>query len=262
MKLPFDVRRFYALCFIFVGCLLARKRETLRLESGPSGTFAGAALAGFVLWRSLSPPGVLFASVSPLLSGLALALLASGFEGLKQYWREFGVLLLSLLPFVLRSLLFDLMGFDMSPPTAVAATAIARLLGWPAQAEDVYITTPGGRVAVFEGCSGIRSMFFLFGLAVFFLLLFPPQTRLLQFIALPCALAIAFVVNAFRVALLIILISESRMAAFDYWHLGGGALVFESASVTLFVLVYRFLFLGGSPPLPAAGGSHPHAALE
>jgi exosortase/archaeosortase family protein len=108
----------------------------------------------------------------------------------------------------------------------------------------------------------MRSMFFLFGLAIFFLVLFPPPGRLRKLIALPTAVAIAFVVNAFRVALLIILVSESKRAAFEYWHLGEGALVFESASVVIFVVLYRFLLLDRNPEQPVAGGSHPNAALE
>ena len=260
-KMPFDVLRFSALCSVVLVFLLWGKRRALLLESGPAATLAGLVLIGFVLWKNLSPPGTLFASLSPLLSGLGIALLASGFKGLRQYWREFAILFFLLLPFLLRLLVFDLLGFDVSPETAAAATGIVRLFGWQASAQDVYVATPGGMVAVFEGCSGIRSMLFLFGLAVLFLVLFPPSERLPRLIALPAAVAIAFVVNAFRVALLVILVSESRHEAFEYWHLGTGALLFESASVVLFVLLYRFLLLNWKPRQPAAADSHPNAAL-
>ena len=261
-KMPFDVLRFGALCSVVLLFLLWGKRRALVLESGPVSTLAGLVLAGFVLWKNLSRPGILFASFSPLLSGLGIALLASGFNGLRQYRQEFAILFFMLLPFLLRLLAFDIIALDVSPETAVAATGIVHLFGWQASARDVYVATPGGMVAVYEGCSGIRSMFFLFGLALLFLVLFPPPERLPRLVALPAAVAIAFVVNAFRVALLIILVSESRHEAFEYWHLGGGALLFESASVVIFIFLYRFLLLNWKPRPPAAAGdSHPNAAL-
>lgn len=260
-KLPFNVLRFSALCSVVLVFLLWGKRRALLLESGPASTLAGSLLVAFVLWKSLSRPGTLYASLSPLLSGLGLALLASGFKGLRQYWRELAILGFLLLPFALRLLVFDISGLDVSPATAVAASGIVHVFGWPVSVQDVYISTPGGMVAVFEGCSGIRSMFFLLGLALLFLVLFPPSARLAGLIAIPAAVAVAFVVNAFRVALLIILVSESKHEAFEYWHMGDGALLFETGSVLLFVLLYRFVLLNWKGPPRAPSHLHPNEAL-
>ncbi len=240
-KLPFDVLRFGALCSIVLLFSLWSRRESLRLESGLVPTIAGLLLIGFVLVESVSSAGSLFASLAPLVSGLGMALLASG--GVRQYWKEFALLVLLQAPFLLHLLVFDLLGWDPSPATAAAAAGLARILGCQAVARDVYVATPGGLLAVFEGCSGIRSMFFLLGLAITLLALFPPRARWGKLAALPAGIAIAFGINACRVALLIILVSESRHEAFEYWHLGNGALLFESASVFAFVLFYHFIIL-------------------
>ena len=121
-----------------------------------------------------------------------------------------------------------------------------RFFGVEASVHDVIVTTNSGPVAVYEGCSGVRSMFFLFGLAFLLLIIFPPKGVLTGLATLVAAVAIAFIVNAFRVALLIQLVSAANRGAFEFWHKGDGALLFESGSVFIFILLYRFLVLGGA----------------
>jgi cyanoexosortase A len=256
-KLPFDVLRFGALCLMVIVFLLWQRRDALALESGPAPSVAGALLIAFVLFKSVSQSGTLFAALSPLLSGVALALLASGFKGLRQFWKELALLVFLPFPFVLRLVVSDFFGLKISPATAFVGSGLARLLGWQVSTQGVVVDTPGGTVGVYEGCSGIHSMFFLFGLAILLLVLVPPPGRLARWAAIPAAIAVAFTVNACRVALLVILVSESRREAFHYWHLGSGALLFESASVFCFVLLYRFVFLAAKPADPPP----PHAAL-
>jgi len=261
-KLGFDLLRFNVLCSCVLVFLLWRKRRSVLLESGGAPTLFGLVLIGFVLWKSLSPQGNLFdSSLSPLLSGLGIALLASGFKGLRQYWQEFAILFFLPVPFLLRLVVADLVGFKLSAATALAATGIVQLLGWRCSAQDVYIMTPGGMVAVFEGCSGTHAMFFLFALAIVLLVLFPTSGRIPGLIAPLAAIGIAFFVNAFRVALLIILVSGSKHAAFNYWHSGVGGLLFESTAAVIYVLFYRFILLDWKPRRPAAGDSHPNEAL-
>ena len=150
------------------------------------------------------------------------------------------------IPSLLRLLAFDVVGMDVSPFTALAGTGIVRFFGVEAWVHDVIVTTNSGPVAVYEGCSGVRSMFFLFGLAFLLLIIFPPKGVLTGLATLVAAVAIAFIVNAFRVALLIQLVSAANRGAFEFWHKGDGALLFESGSVFIFILLYRFLVLGGA----------------
>ncbi|MEL7523434.1 MAG: archaeosortase/exosortase family protein, partial [Cyanobacteria bacterium J06553_1] len=54
--------------------------------------------------------------------------------------------------------------------------------------------------------------------------------------SLSAAMAIGFLVNSIRVALLALLSRSSSRLAFEYWHSQDGALVF----VTISVLLYGF----------------------
>ncbi len=171
-------------------------------------------------------------------------MIASGFGGLRQYWQELSVLLFPTIPALLRLVAFDVVGLHVSPLTAVAGAGIVRFLGVEASVHEVIVTTNAGTVAVYEGCSGARSMFFLFGLAFLLLIIFPPDKLLVGVATVLGAVSVAFIVNAFRVALLISLVSASNHTAFEYWHEGDGALVFESGSVFIFILLYRFFVMG------------------
>ena len=64
-KLAFDVLRIAALCCAVLVYSLWNKREKLTFESGPLSTLAGAVLLGLLLYRSVSMPGTLFASLVP-----------------------------------------------------------------------------------------------------------------------------------------------------------------------------------------------------
>lgn len=55
------------------------------------------------------------------------------------------------------------------------------------------------------------------------------------------AIAIAFTVNGFRVALMAILANAQDRVGLDYWHVGDGSLIFSMISVGLFGLFCYFL---------------------
>ena len=177
-QLSFDQLRFSALGCIVLLVLLWGKRRRLTFQSGPGATLAGLLLIAFFVVRSSQSPGGVFASLAPVLWGTGLALLASGFGGLKQYRRELLVLLLLVSPFFLRWLVFDALGFDLSPVTARAGVGLVRVLGWPARLDGDMVTVPTGVLNVYQACSGLKSMFFLFGLGLLFAVIFPPASRL------------------------------------------------------------------------------------
>ncbi len=99
--------------------------------------------------------------------------------------------------------------------------------------QGAFIALPTGRVEVYGACSGVSNVLQMLYISLLFLLLVPlrwPQ-RLLCMVIAPL---IGFFVNAGRVALMAILVANTRQEAFEYWHTGDGSLVFSAIAVLLF----------------------------
>ncbi|EAW38841.1 hypothetical protein L8106_15540 [Lyngbya sp. PCC 8106] len=219
-----------------VASLVWQRRDDLKLESGVFASLVGFLLIAIILIRSASIPlGGNFFDLIPVLSGLGLGLLASGFRGLKQYWTELVALFFIGAPRLLEPWIVDI-----SPITAKFSAFILWYSGFEAKLNGVYISLPTGTVEVYPGCSGIETMIHLSGLALLFLLMFP--TNWIQKIFVPIvALSIGFFVNGFRVMLLAILVAQNNTEAFDYWHHRDGSFVFSIIAVLLFGLFCWFL---------------------
>lgn len=216
------------LYWVAVSSLVWKKRDQLKLGSSILATGCGIILMAIILLRSQSLASFdSFLRVAPLLSAIALGLLASGIRGLKQYWQEF-VVFGFLIP---HSGVLSQM-FDASFITAEFATLLLWISGFDVSRQGVYVSLPAGSVEVNPGCSGYGSMLQLLSIAVIYLLMFP--TSRLQRLLLPIvAILLGFGVNGIRVAIMTVL-SASDRAAFEYWHNGEGSLVFSLLSVLLF----------------------------
>jgi cyanoexosortase A len=212
-----------------IASLVWAKRTTLNFDSNLPSSIVGLLLLALVLIKSFFLVGFdPFLRVAPLLSALGLALIASGFKGLKQYWQELLILCFLAPP---PSALSELI--DTSPITARLSTMLLWYAGYDVIRQGVNIILPDGGVEVYSGCSGIENMFHLLGLSILFLATFP--THLIQKIFIPIvALLTAFFINGFRVALMAILAASADKAAFEYWHKGDGSLAFSMISVMLF----------------------------
>ena len=219
-----------------VASLVWQRRDDLKLESGVFASLVGFLLIAVILIRSASIPlGGNFFDLIPVLSGLGLGLLASGFRGLKQYWTELVALFFIGAPRLLEPWIVDI-----SPITAKFSAFVLWYSGFEAKLNGVYISLPTGTVEVYPGCSGIETMIHVFGLALLFLLMFP--TTWIQKIIVPIvALSLGFFVNGFRVMLLAILVAQNNSEAFDYWHHRDGSFVFSIIAVLLFGLFCWFL---------------------
>lgn len=217
------------------------KRNQLNLESNGTASLVGTTLIVLVLLKSSS--FFWFESdlvrVLPLAIALGLALLASGFKGLKQYWREFLVVSILAIP---EGLLLDPLEsiFQVSLLTAkIGALALWRL-GFEVQRQGVYIILPTGVVEVYPGCSGLSAMFLLFRLSVLYLIIFP--TTLFKSTVIPViAVLIAYFFNGVRVALMAFLVAFSNQSAFEYWHTGDGSQIFAMIAVLAFGLLCSFI---------------------
>ncbi|OKH37899.1 cyanoexosortase A [[Phormidium ambiguum] IAM M-71] len=225
-----------ALFWLAVGSMLWSKRETLNLESSAIASTLGTILVALVLVKSIFISGYdPFIRVFPVISGLGIALLASGLQGLKQYWQE-----LLILCFIAPSPGLLSLVIDISLLTAKFATAVLWYAGFDVSRQGVYVAVPSGVVEVYSGCSGIETMLQLLGLALVFLVMFPTN-KIAKIVVPVVAVSIAFVVNGLRVALLAVLSAPNNKPAFEYWHKGDGSLVFSTIAVLIFGLFCLFL---------------------
>jgi cyanoexosortase A len=246
------------LLWFAAGSLLWDRQQTLSLQSAPASSLVGIIILAFAMLRVLaSPSSVASVWVLPLLGTIAIGLLASGFRGLRQYWREliiFGLLALyPLMELVLQAL-------DMAVATAKAANFILGYFGVAVQRDKdvfLYVLKNGlqvsSRVQVYGACSGIHNTLQMLLISVLFLLLFPIRSHLQKFVCIATAVTIGFVVNAFRVALMVILNDMGNKQAFDYWHEGTGSLIFSAIAVLLFGAFCWFFYLRKPPELPPTG---------
>jgi cyanoexosortase A len=224
------------LYWIAVSSLIWKKRDQLRLNSSFFGTLLGLLLVAIVLIKSQSISNIdSFLRVSPLISAIGLAAIASGIRGIKQYWQEFAVL-----SFMIPHSGVLSQAFDSSKLTAEFATSLLWCLGFDASRQGVYVLLPTGSVEVNPGCSGYGSILQLLSLAVIFLFMFP--TSRFQKLLMPiAAVCLGFSINAIRVALMAILSASGDKAAFLYWHNNEGSLAFSFISVLLFGLFCYFM---------------------
>lgn len=217
---------------LFWSVILSRvweKRSKIILESGGFSTCLGFVLIAFVLVRSLftSRESLLF-EFSPVISAVGLILLASGFKGFKVNGQELVLILALSIP---QSLLSQLI--DPSTLTANFATYMLSHCGVKTSSQGVYLVLNNGSVEVLQQCAGLVNMLLLWQLAVLFIVVFP--TNLAKKIIIPViAVAVGFIVNAVRIAILTILVTNSQKSAFEYWHDGDGAQLFVVISMMIF----------------------------
>ncbi|KYC41549.1 cyanoexosortase A [Scytonema hofmannii PCC 7110] len=221
-----------------VSFLVWEKRYSLVLESEIFSSFFGLSLIGIVLIKSVALKSFgLFLFISPFICALGLALLASGFIGLKQYQKELLLLFFLDAPKILPSWLIDI-----SPLTAKFAAFILWCTGADVTLSGVTIYLPTGSVEVLGGCSGMELIFHMLGLALLFLLMVS-TLRQQKFLIPIVAGIVGFFVNGIRVVLMTVLVTKNNQAAFEYWHHGNGSLIFSIISVLIFGL-FCWFFIG------------------
>lgn len=224
------------LCWAAVSSLIWDKRHNLNLESGSFSSFLGLSIIAVLLLKSVSLTSFgSFLYLSPVIFAFGLALLASGFKGLKQYRGELLALFVIGVPKLLPSWLINI-----SPLTAKFSAFILWYTGFEVGRSGSKINLPTGSVEVYSGCSGIELIFQMLGLALLFILMFPLNRRQKMLVS-TVATTLGFIVNGMRVALMAILVARGNIEAFEYWHGGDGSLIFSLIAVLLFGLFCWFL---------------------
>lgn len=220
-----------------IAFLVQRKQDSLSLESDPFSSCLGALLIAWGLLKGLSLHGYdPFLHLIPLIDALGLCLLASGIRGIRQYWQELLCVCLLILPPAAVSHLFD-----PALLTAKFSAFVLWYLGFKVSIQGTQIFLPTGSVEVTLICSGLQSMIHLFGLAVIFLMVFPLSGWFNKILAPLVAIALAFVTNGLRVALMAVLATSGSQESFEYWHESDASLVFSLAAVMLFGTFCLFL---------------------
>lgn len=239
------------LFWLAVGSLVWDNRKTYQLDSSIIPSVVGLLLMALILLRVMvAPDSASSAWILPFMATLSLGLFASGFKGLRQYWKELLIFgLLAIYPL----LRLTLQAIDLSELTAMAAAFNLSYLGFSVQRQGVFLVLPASRVEVYGACSGIQSILQLLCISVLFLLMFPLKHRWQAALTVVAAIAIAFIVNSFRVALMAILNNGDDQNAFDYWHLGQGSLIFSAIAVLVFGVFCYLAFLRTPTQKPDSG---------
>lgn len=224
-----------SLLFLFaIGNLIWEKRSTLKFESEVIPSILGMGLIGWVLWESANLADGNIMRLLPFASALGVALLASGFKGLKQYWQELTILFFLGIPSVLASFLFDI-----APLTAKFSAFLLHYFGFDVVSEGIFINLPNGGVEVTDECSGLDTIIYILSVSVLALVMFPVQ-RSKRFFVPIVAIIIGFVINAIRVVMLAIF-ATSNKAAFDNWHGGQASYLYGMVGILFFGCFYWLL---------------------
>ncbi len=238
---------FLSISTLFWGAALSliwQKRQTLKLESGVFSSFLGIALIALAVFESifLLPKNDYFLHISPLISAIGVALMASGFRGLKQYWRELLLFFVLIIP--VEELLPYMVNLDVL--TARFANFLLVHFGFDASSHGAVVALPTGAVEVDPGCSGLRAITRLLQLSALILVMLPtkPSAKIIVPIV---AILIAFTINSIRVAILALLIANSHRKAFDFWHDGTGSHGISLVSVLALWLLCQLLVKQDEP---------------
>jgi cyanoexosortase A len=219
--------------------LVLRNRHKFKFETSPSAIAIGILLVAWVLIKSLLTRKIndILFILTPIASTIGIALIGSGWKGLKQYWQP--VLLAATLgipiPFLFAALEKII---PVNAYTAQFANSILWYGGAKVAQQDVIIASEYGSVLVGRGCAGLPPILMLLRITLMFVLVFP-VTKLHILIMFVSAVAIAFIVNSFRVALLVIISKQAEN--FNYWHEGDGSQIFSVVAVSIFLWLSNWL---------------------
>lgn len=207
------------------------KKNQLRFESHVTGTLTGMLLLAIVYLRMLSPQDYQI-NFSPLIIGFSLGLLAEGFQGIWQFWKELLLLItLAILPFL--NIILDLI--SLSTLTAKFSSFLIWVVGFNVEQQGKLIILPQGRVEVLKSCAGFDLIALMLTCAVLVCLMFP-STLWQKIKYLTVAPLLGFIVNCIRVIFLTFMVSSRNQNAFQYWHSEEGGLIFSMIAVVLFAI--------------------------
>ena len=219
--------------------LVIRNRKNFKFESTPSAIAIGVLLIIWVLVKSLLTRRIndILFILTPVMATVGVALVASGWKGLRSYWQP--ILLAATLGIPVA---FLFAAIERVIPVNVFTAQFANSVLWyggvKVVQQGIAIYSQFGAVEVARGCAGLPPILTLIRITLMFVLVFP-VSRWQMWIMFPSAVAIAFIVNSVRVALLVIVSSQAE--AFKYWHEGDGSQMFSVISVSALLALCNWL---------------------
>lgn len=220
--------------FLFIGAIayrLNKNRSNLSLESNLLSQIIGGSIIAFVfLSHAFLPNYDFLIRLLPFISGLGLALIASGIKQAKQYWQDLMLLLVLAVPL---ELLINPVNqiFGITKILAKISTFLLWYVGFQVSRQGDLIILPEKATWVGPNCSGVLTMLWMLQLAMLFLVMYP--TNWLKKVLVPVmAVLIVIGVNSIRIAIMAVL-AAYNYPAFEYWH-SDNAQIFSTIPIALF----------------------------
>ena len=169
----------------------------------------------------------------PLINAIGLALLASGFRGIKQFQRELNIIVI--FPFVLiilRALFSKLIGLIPLPVIyAKISFFIFWYLGFQTSIQGTIVSVNGGAIDVYWGCTGVQNLLLLLKFSLLLVICFPSviKNAYLPFIL---AIIISSICSVARLMIMALVVNDKP--AFHYWHSMEGGNIFLFLSFVSF----------------------------
>lgn len=221
----FGVSALFALVF----CYQQWEEPEQRIRFEPNGGAMGLGLliGGWLLFKGwhLFSEDEAFLRCLPLLSLGSWGLICGGWQGLKQLGRYLCLFGFLAMPWELVYVMLDL-----STLTAQFAHFLLWILGLAGERQGTLIRVGAGAIEVYHGCSGLKLILQLIGFTLLYFVL-NSLRGWGQLVLIFGAIAIGFILNGMRVAMMAILVSLGDESAFAYWHLGTGSLIFSGLAV-------------------------------
>lgn len=231
---------FFWLVALFI---LWKKRKVIYLDPKPWKNLIGIFLLAIVIYRGL----LIFwyenfiLQFIPFLGILSLALIASGWQGVKQYIRPLLAFLVFSLVDGISYKVFTSLPDSVSFPklTTSFSAFLLHYIGFDIALENVSIVLPSGSVKVLYSCTGGPLVSLLLQLTLLLFLVAPLNWRSCLKILLGL-FGLGFFLGVVRVALLAAVVSDQ--SAFDFWHGSEGNQIFSLIAFTSWIVIAHFVY--------------------
>jgi exosortase/archaeosortase family protein len=229
---------------IWGGAAICIEDQLEHFQVRPSGAsmLAGLALLAYATWRSCLVLGLdSMVYVLPVLQGVGLILMVRPVRQLLSL--KPALLVLSLFP--LQFLVFKLLPeYWLSVTTGKLSQLILMIFGVNASAVGRLLATGPSGVSIEPSCSGAGQIAQLAVIAIVFCMAYPIKSVSGRIAFLAFAPLLGYVVNAFRISLLALIIGSSlpqKDWLFDFFHDEWGGLVFSGVATIILGQIYMMM---------------------